>query len=252
MQSRPLNVPLTQEEKDVRIQQRTRLTNLKTTAAETLKTALENLNKIKENRTHWTVHNTVKQLFAKYGVTPSKYNGHDLEGPGCENLLYHWNEIRPRLQLILLDEVAKRTRRPPPDPQQHVLNFMRKIDLFFRSLLVLRSYLYKTKLSDTDTATFSRIARNFGILWRRGFQLPVPPKLHYLESHCVQQAEELGTIGLFCEELIERSHKEDNDLNRIFTSSRDFEKKTNGKRLRVDREKNMGVVAVALKWYSLI
>jgi len=51
----------------------------------------------------------------------------------------------------------------------------------------------------------------------------------------VQQAEELGTIGLFCEELIERSHKEDNDLNRVFCT-KDFDKCERGKINRKDRD----------------
>jgi len=141
----------------------------------------------------------------------------------------------PELQMIFLDEGAKRTRRPTPDLELHVERFMRKMDIYIRSVSAIRSYLYRTKIADDEIQRFADLVKNFGILWRVGLNRPVPPKLHYLESHCVQQAEELGTIGLFCEELIERSHKEDNDLNRVFCT-KDFDKCERGKINRKDRD----------------
>jgi hypothetical protein len=136
---------------------------------------------------------------------------------------------------------VKRTRRPTTNLRDHIRQFLRILDIVMEALYGIRHYLYLSAPTADDQSCFKQLALDFGKIWRKDQQLPVPPKLHLLEEHCWRQLSDLGTIGLFLEETMESSHKDDNCLNRIFCNTRDWAAREGGKARRLARESSVAV-----------
>jgi hypothetical protein len=151
-----------------------------------------------------------------------------------------WPTISTELQELFKVEELRRTR-PTANLNSIITRHFRTLDVVMSALYGIRYYLYLPQPTPEDQEQFKALAINFGKLWRQGLHLPVPPKLHLLESHCGSQLEELGTIGLFLEETMESAHRDDNTMNRMFSNIRDWETREKAKVRRSQRESNTEV-----------
>jgi hypothetical protein len=106
---------------------------------------------------------------------------------------------------------------------------------------MVRYYLYLPKPTAKDRMQFRQLAKNFGLIWRRDFQQPVPPKLQLLEEHGAAQLDDLETIGLFLEETMESAHRDDNTINRMFSNIKDWLARDKAKWTRSARESQVEV-----------
>jgi hypothetical protein len=110
-------------------------------------------------------------------------------------------------------------------------------DVLMNSLLSIRYFLYAPSLTDDEMQLAKTAFTDFGKIWRRDLQLPVPIKLHILEEHAFEQLQGLGSIGLFLEETMESAHKDDNILNRMYANIKDWAMKDKAKLVRTETEK---------------
>lgn len=98
-------------------------------------------------------------------------------------------------------------------------------DELLRHLDICCKILRSTE-EQTDEAieTFVENVNTFGELWRKITGTAIP-KVHCMETHCVDQLEYWGTIGGFDENVLEGFHKEHNNSMRIVNGLKDYEKR---------------------------
>jgi hypothetical protein len=191
-------------------------------------------------RTNWRVHNGVKKILSGYSISPTKYHGGALTGGDIEKLVNHWPRIGAELQVLYNTQGINRVT-PTADLNTIVTRYFSRMDVVMSALFSIRTYLYMPRVGTEDQELFRVLASNFGEIWRKDLRLPVPPKLHLLESHCGSQLEDLGTIGLFLEETMESAHRDDNTMNRMYCSLPDWETRDRAKVRRATRENDSTV-----------
>jgi len=176
-------------------------------------------------------------IFTKYGVykDATRGQGGGLVGHNILSMLRNWNDIKTALELLFRTEGPRRENRPTQDLMNHISKFFTTMSLLMRALLAMRYYLYATKPTDDEKEKCRLLALNIGVLWRKGLKISVPVKLHLLETHVCQQLNDLGSIGIFNEETIESSHKDDKKMNACFNNRPDWYSKESAKRSKKQR-----------------
>jgi hypothetical protein len=156
-------------------------------------------------------------------------------GGDINKMLNHWPDINAELQTLFREEGKKRDK-PIDDLDTVITDFFGIINILMESLLSIRHYLYRSKLTSEEQEKCKLLVKNFGFIWRRDLRLPVPIKLHLLEHHVSEQLDDLGTIGLFLEETMESAHNIDNCMNRVFGNIRSWVLRDKAKLRRGERE----------------
>lgn len=200
---------------------------------------------INANRKHWRVENAINKILSGYGIDRQAYHSNTLVGEHVHKLCDRWENIGKDILALMKSPQMQRVPSPPQLDGQ-IDHLFDVVNVAMSAIGAVSHFLYKhTRFMPDELLQFKQVVRDFGVIWRKDLRLHVPPKLHYLESHAVEQVERLGSVGRYTEQVMESMHAADNKLDRRFSSVRSWVARTSMKTATAERAE-LPVVQVAI------
>jgi len=167
------------------------------------------------NREHKLIEQAWEQILADFDIRYQQYYTMSLVGKHIHRLIIMTNstEICTRTEVLMLASVTT------DEDRDSIKLFMGHMSELMEAFDFLCAVMTRTMIQSEETiAEFGSAAKWFGVNYREYFNKDATPKVHYLETHLIEELIRHKRLGLFDESPIERAHHTNHVYSRLFSN----------------------------------
>jgi hypothetical protein len=145
-----------------------------------------------------------------------------LVGDHIHRLMINSLAICNRTQTLMLESIPVGSATAEEDCAS-IEWFMGRMLELMEAFDLLCAVMNKTAIQSEETIeNFGLVAKWFGVKYREYFNKLATPKVHYLETHLVEDLRKHKRTGLFDESPIERAHRTNNVYSHLFVNIKNW------------------------------